>query len=247
MKVKLYLLVAMIVALTCVFAACDIDQAVDGDAATTTNEIVGESMPMIDEALTGDEGTVTSTSKNDDDMVVGGEEAPYAADTVEQFLSDWASAQTDGVSHLEYAYKFLLCTPDSEGNYYVKTPVIVNDNYFLRGVYAMESHYKFYISPIDEIDEPQGFIDYTTSVSVMVRKSYGSFDGVVRQFGLNVENGVAVRETKYGYSEWYIDFQGRAVTISVPDALGVENLTQLNNYMILETYTLIDGELTQVD
>lgn len=227
MRICCTILVVAIMTMTCV--GCDHLSGEQDILDTTLHE-------------TGD----TSTSK-EPVLDVGEEEKPYASETIEKFLLDWESANIEGTEQCAYEYRFLLSTTCSDGGYYVNTPVIVNEGYFLRGAYAHDKAYEFIISPMDEFGEQKSYVDYRTSIVVHVKKSYSSFENVVNQHGLDVYNGVAVRHTTNGYSQWIKDFKGRAISIYVPDSLGVEKIEQLSDYFVFETYSLVEGHLTKVE
>ena len=229
MKVRVCCTILIIAIMTMTCVGCD-GLSGEQDMLDTTRHETGE------------------TSKSNEPVLdVGEQEKPYASETIEKFLLDWEVASTEGTDQCAYEYRFLLCTMCSDGGYYVNTPVIVNEGYFLRGAYAHDKVYEFIISPMDELDEHRSNVDYKTSIVVQVKKSYTSFAAVVNQYGLDVDNGVAVRHTTYGYSQWLTDFKGRAISIYVPDSLGVEKIEQLSDYFVFETYSLVEGHLTKVE
>ena len=111
---------------------------------------------------------------------------------------------------------------------YVTVPILQTDDFVFRAVEENEYSYFYYYDPVGE---SPSFFSYETGIVVTVRKSNKTFEGIVDQHDLNVKNGLAYRLEN---NAWYMDDEGKCISIRFPKGLSVLNATELSRYFQFE-------------
>lgn len=110
---------------------------------------------------------------------------------------------------------------------YVTVPILQTDDFVFRAVQENEYHYFYYYEPVGESSV---FFNNETGIVVTVDKG-NYFSVVVDQFDLNVKDGLAYSPE---YNEWYMNDEGKCISIRFPKGLSVLNATELSRYFQFE-------------
>jgi len=110
---------------------------------------------------------------------------------------------------------------------YVTVPILQTDDFVFRAVEENEYSYFYYYEPVGESSV---FFDNETGIVVTVDKG-NYFSVVVDQHDLNVKNGLAYRPEK---NEWYINDEGKCISIRFPKDLAVFDADALGRYFQFE-------------
>ena len=110
---------------------------------------------------------------------------------------------------------------------YVTVPILQTDDFVFRAVQENEYHYFYYYEPVGESSV---FFNNETGIVVTVDKG-NYFSVVVDQFDLNVKNGLAYRPEK---NEWYMNDEGKCISIRFPKDLAVFDADALGRYFQFE-------------
>ena len=110
---------------------------------------------------------------------------------------------------------------------YVTVPILQTDDFVFRAVKENEYAYFYYYEPVGESPK---FFSYETGIVVTVDKG-NYFSAVVDQFDLTVKDGLAYRPER---NEWYMNDEGKCISIRFPKGLFVLNATELSRYFQFE-------------
>ena len=111
---------------------------------------------------------------------------------------------------------------------YVTVPILQTNDFVFRAVEENEYSYFYYYEPVGESSV---FFDNETGIVVTVRKSNKTFAGIVDQHDLTVKDGLAYSPE---YNEWYMNDEGKCISIRFPKDLAVFDADALGRYFQFE-------------
>lgn len=159
-------------------------------------------------------------------------ELPYKINTLDTFLSEWKTSHNG----TEITDARMLSNQYEDGQYYIVVPVVTNADYALK-IYAEKNQYTYYVVPEEQKDS--SFIDYDNSFTLQYSKK--ASETIADEL---IGGGfIKEKETDY-YIAWTTAYYDRIMRVYAPTELDCDGFEQ---YFTLEIYTLIDGELIQVD
>lgn len=114
----------------------------------------------------------------------------------------------------------------------VTVPVLKNSNYIFYFAEKNEYTYMFFYVP-ENFSAPS--FDYECGIVVYMSRESESFSAVMDQHGLVAVDGMAYDESN---NEWYMDINGKKLSVLFPKSVPVTTEEELYNYFDFEEYTV---------
>jgi len=121
-------------------------------------------------------------------------------------------------------------------------PVVKSDKYGFYQVEVDEDAYRYYFMPIDA--EGNVTINHTDQISIYVSKKDNTFAGAIKQLELTVVGNKAYDSDR---NSWYINNNGRRISIDLPDSLIIDNTVLLYKYFDFEKYAVDADGVNKID
>ena len=139
-------------------------------------------------------------------------ETEYVATDMDAFIADWQEACGRGADSVQHG---VLSTEQSSAEVLLVPSLLIPEYSFLQ-VNANEHIIKYYYAPMDY---QKTYVDYNEVILVTVAREQGTFDAVVEQYQLDVEDGMAYDAQR---NCWHIDQDGYRVTVKFPESMVVD-------------------------
>ncbi len=165
---------------------------------------------------------------NDTDLTVDGENSTNDVELVPESDTDMAAFLAK-LTTVENA----LAQPNAVGTTLEMTqvPVLQTEEFVFRFAENLKHQYIYYYLPATA--EETARLETPDKIVVYSCKSDQTYQSVMGQYQLDDQNGYAYNEKR---NTWYINFDGKCVSIEFPDDIVLSSPEQISEYFTFDTY-----------